>query len=60
MSILTPDYQDEVQHITNEAAGTVIAIYVIDDVTYLDVTTDSRVYYKTPAANWKVTEKYEE
>jgi hypothetical protein len=54
MSTTAPDYQDEVRHILQGIIGTVIAIYDIDEITYLDVRVDERIYYETPASNWEV------
>lgn len=50
-----PEYQDEVVHVYGEVTGTVIATYTIDNVLYLDVRSDDRIYYKTPAENWQTT-----
>jgi len=60
MSMETPDYQDEVQHLLNDVAGTVITIYEEDGITYLDVMTETRIYYKTPQSNWKTVVAFEE
>jgi len=60
MSTLLPDYQDEVKHINNEAAGIVIAVYEINSVRYFDVRANNRIYYKTPAANWTLVSKVDE
>lgn len=49
------EYQDEVKHVDGETVGTVIAMYTIEDVLYLDVRSDDRIYYKTPEANWETT-----
>lgn len=54
------DFQDEVKHITGDAVGTVIAMYTIDNIEYIDVrisdyTLGKGIYYKTPKANWETT-----
>jgi len=55
MSMVTPDFQDEVKNKNNEATGTVIAIYVKNGITYLDVRDNDHIYYETPASNWETT-----
>jgi len=60
MSMLTPDYLDEVKCKINDTAGTVNAIYEIDGITYLDVEVDDRIYYKSPASVWETIIPYEE
>lgn len=58
-----PDLYDEVKHKKNEITGTVIAIFpMLSSRTrtrkmYLDVRSDNRIYYQTPASNWEVTKK---
>lgn len=53
MSVAAPDFQDEVKNKNNEVTGTVIAIYVKDEITYLDVRDNDHIYYETPASNWE-------
>ena len=62
---IEPDLYDEVRNIHNEMTGTVIAIYPKipgDEKTekLLDVRgANDKIYYATPAKNWKVVEKWE-
>ena len=49
------DYQDEVKHTLNDVVGTVIAMYEINGISYLDVRVDEGIYYQTLAANWETT-----
>lgn len=59
MSNQKPELYDEVKHKKNETAGTVIAKYKIGETIYLDVRgTEDKIFYKTPAKNWTVTQKY--
>jgi hypothetical protein len=52
---------DEVKCKLNDTAGVVIANYVINNVTYLDVRdTAEHIHYKTPASNWEVVRTREE
>jgi len=60
MSVLLPDYQDEVKHINNEATGVVIAVYEINSIRYFDVRADDHIYYETPAENWTLVSKVDE
>lgn len=60
MSILLPNYQDEVQHKKNETRGVVIAVYEIGGIKYFDVRSDEHIHYKTIAANWKTVVAYVE
>lgn len=60
MPVVLPDYQDEVKHIENETTGVVIAVYVKNGIKYFDVRVDNRIYYETPAANWKLISPVDE
>lgn len=50
---------DEVKHKLNDTYGKVLAVYpmVLGSTTmYLDVrSTEDKIYYTTPAANWETT-----
>ena len=61
MTNLEPNFQDEVKHKNNDAFGTVIAKYPIDNKQYIDVRLCyNRIYYKSPAENWLVVKPYVE
>lgn len=36
----------------NDISGYVIAKYKIGEITYIDVRTETKIYYKTPITNW--------
>ncbi len=57
-----PCFQDEVKHETAGVMGTVIAVYIKNDLPYLDVRSAEydRIFYKTPAENWTVVRTQEE
>lgn len=55
-----PEYYDHVKHRKNDTTGVVIAVYArrgstkTVDETLFDVKgDDGKIYYKTPAENWK-------
>lgn len=54
------DMLDVVKHKLNETTGTVIAMYSIGGIAYLDVRGDYRIYYETPKENWTVVSKRNE
>ena len=60
MPIVLPYYQDEVKHIDNETTGIVIAVYEKNGIKYFDVRADDRIYYETPAKNWKLVSAVDE
>lgn len=55
------DYMDVVRNKYNGVLGKVIAIYMDMEEripkTFLDVRTDRRVHYNTPAYNWELVSK---
>ena len=62
MATAIPAFQDEVKHITAGVTGTVIAVYIKDNVTRFDVRASDEecIYYDTLAANWEVVRTQEE
>lgn len=56
-----PGYQDYVKNKHNDMTGIVIAKYVVNRETYLDVRGfDDRIYYGTRAKNWTTVSTEEE
>ncbi len=56
-----PECNDEVQNVKNEYSGIVIAKWVEEGKTLLDIRGyDNHIYYKSPIENWKVTHTEEE
>lgn len=56
-----PECWDEVKHKTNDMSGIVIAKFMMNGRSYLDVRCfDGRVRYNTPASNWLVINTEEE
>lgn len=59
-----PNLYDDVRHINNDMYGTVISKYPKEpgnkkSENLLDIQgANNKIYYGTPAKNWKVTKKY--
>ena len=57
---MTIDFRDEVRNTVSDVMGTVDAIYTIDDIEYIDVIVDDKMYYKSPVSNWELIVKNDE
>jgi hypothetical protein len=56
----TIDFLDEVKNTVSGVTGRVDAIWTEGDVTYVDVISDERMYYKSPVTNWGLIAKSDE
>ena len=56
----TPDFLDEVKNVVSGVSGTVLAVYILAGVPYLDVRIAQRMYYRTPASNWETVHANDE
>ena len=60
MSDQTIDFLDEVKNTVSGVIGRVDAIWTEGNVTYVDVISDERMYYKSPVTNWELIAKSDE
>lgn len=54
------DFMDEVKNKVSGVVGIVNAIYTINNIQYIDVLCISKIYYKSPIANWELIKKCDE
>jgi hypothetical protein len=54
------EFRDEVYNKVSGVQGVVDAVYIINDITYIDVISGTEIHYESPIENWVLIKKCDE